>query len=301
MGIKNINLIIIIMIQSISSFTQCQGMKTYTFFTEFFEQDVTKVESTAYKLLKKEPLEQDVNYVAIPWRSWRAIKGQKNKISEINLGGGFTVCYDTVTFLKKIFLLLKQMGIDCIFTPCATISKPVIDGIRIEPFPYYTVNGVNPAPVKDILYSFIGWNCNPIRKQIFSMAHPQSTVIKENNKWFLSKPNQSIDLNFQKVLARSRFSLCPVGREPSSIRFWESLQAGAIPILISDDIRLPDGFDWDSAIVRVAERDVELIPEIIQKISPEQEDKMRTACIEAHKQFSGENFVSVIRNYYGKK
>ena len=126
------------------------------------------------------------------------------------------------------------------------------------------------------------------------MKHPSQTVIKERKNWI----NHEGKEEFKQVLARSRFSLCPRGYAPNSIRFWESLQAGAIPLLISDTARLPEGFDWNRCCIRVAEKDIETIPDIIKTISPDQELKMREACFDAYKMFSGENFISPITRFY---
>ena len=63
------------------------------------------------------------------------------------------------------------------------------------------------------------------------------------------------------------------------MRLTESFLAGAIPVVIADDIKLPAGFDWSSCLVRVREKDVERVDAIIQAIPHEKELKMREACL----------------------
>ena len=84
---------------------------------------------------------------------------------------------------------------------------------------------------------------------------------------------------YREIMSRSRFSLCPRGYSPNSFRLTESLRAGAIPVVIADDIRLPKGYDWSSCLVRVREADVGRLDKIIRRIPREREDKMREACL----------------------
>jgi hypothetical protein len=133
------------------------------------------------------------------------------------------------------------------------------------------------------------------------MDHLENTYIVKRKKWhYWDKPKniEKDSREYKNVLARSRFALCPRGTGPSTIRFWEALGAGAIPILIADDMTLPAGIDWDAAIIQVAERDIEKIPGILSTITLEDEHNMRLACLRIHEMFSGDNFVSVIRKYY---
>ena len=57
--------------------------------------------------------------------------------------------------------------------------------------------------------------------------------------------------HYNKILLDSRYSLCPSGSGPNSIRFWESLGAGSIPILLADTLELPEHHLWGESILRV--------------------------------------------------
>ena len=41
---------------------------------------------------------------------------------------------------------------------------------------------------------------------------------------------------FNQLLLDSKFTLCPSGSGPNSIRLWESLACGSIPILLADTL-----------------------------------------------------------------
>src|SRR5437763_1885888 len=82
-----------------------------------------------------------------------------------------------------------------------------------------------------------------------------------------------------------KYYLCPRGVGPNTIRFWESLQAGAIPVLISDNMALPKGFNWDNCIIRIREKDILSINSILVSISPKKEEEMRENCLIAYELF----------------
>ena len=107
---------------------------------------------------------------------------------------------------------------------------------------------------------------------------------------------------YKDVLSRSRFALCPRGSSGGLIRFWESLGAGAIPILISDIIALPESFDWSLCTLQIPAKDFIKNPLIVNDfmntIDNTQEMAMKQNCIKAYKLFSNNNLVSPIRYYY---
>jgi len=307
---------------SFITFAKKNKMKTHAYFTDLFKYNPVATEHFAYKILKEYPIKKDVNYLAVPWHvliqrtklpeSQLIKKGKIDEKISLRLQGGFTICQ--YREYEEILPILKKIGIDVLFA-CHAKKGVEYDGITVLPFPHLAVNGVESAKEKDILYSFIGYQNNQeVRKQIFSLPLVQNCVIKERETWhylqfykqvrsntqhdFKKKWRQEDREEYKDILARSRFSLCPRGAGPNTIRFWESLQAGAIPILLSDEAWLPEGIDWSKSIIKVAEKDVCQIHAIVQNISQEQEKHMRINCLQAYDQFSGINFVSPVRLFY---
>ena len=45
-------------------------------------------------------------------------------------------------------------------------------------------------------------------------------------------------LTYNSILTRSKFSLCPIGSGPNTLRLWESIAIGTIPVLFSDDLAI---------------------------------------------------------------
>ena len=80
--------------------------------------------------------------------------------------------------------------------------------------------------------------------------------------------------DYNELLSHSRFSLCPVGAGPNTLRLWESLAVGSIPVLLSDRHQLPDierllpgaGLSWSEVIVLHPEAELDQLDERLRAI-----------------------------------
>ena len=90
---------------------------------------------------------------------------------------------------------------------------------------------------------------------------------------------------YNELLIKSRYTLCPSGSGPNSIRFWECLGSGSIPVLLADTLELPEHELWNDAIIFLKENKVNTLPELIKKISKEKEYIMRTNCLKIYQYF----------------
>ena len=100
--------------------------------------------------------------------------------------------------------------------------------------------------------------------------------------------------NYNKLLLKSRYTLAPSGSGPNSIRFWEALGAGSIPVLLADTLELPEHELWDETIVRIAEKDVYKVYEILGEISEEEENRRRENSLKVYTFFK-DNYKGVKR------
>jgi len=79
---------------------------------------------------------------------------------------------------------------------------------------------------------------------------------------------------YNRVLSDSMFSLCPAGAGANTLRLWESLAVGAVPVLLgpaSSQPELPRGgtlteVDWDAIVLRVSEEQLENLPQILRQL-----------------------------------
>jgi hypothetical protein len=151
----------------------------------------------------------------------------------------------------------------------ATKIDGEIEGIKIHPFPLYpyayasSIEGrKKPLDQREYVYSFLGAydpSCylTDIREAIFSLPKNEVSLIKKTSSWHFEelvykKQILGDDLDaslinqikeketlYLDTMSNTIFSLCPSGSGPNTIRFWESLMLGCIPVVQSDQWRAP--------------------------------------------------------------
>lgn len=298
--------------------------------TNLFWQYPVKTEEIFYEQNKQNP-----NYCGIPWAT--IIDKQINHIQLARIiipylkHKHYYTCCQHIKF-RDIIKLFKLLGIKTIYSPHKIKNEDYINGIKIMPCPLYAVNIEDTSRnsyFKDkdylncerkLLYSFMGCiqadaiYLSDIRNKIFSIEHPNNTIIKNTHKWHFNSivysplQNNKGTLNtddkhkqdteeYNKLLLHSRFSLCPSGTGPNSIRFWESLAVGCIPILLSDNLDLPYGFDWDNTIIQIKEHEynTDKLLNILDSIHKDKEVQMRKKCIEIYSKLKS-NYIGCKQN-----
>jgi hypothetical protein len=127
----------------------------------------------------------------------------------------------------------------------------------------------NPAPdvEPDLLFSFVGSRTARCRSALFDLRHPEG-VIEEVTRfmfWDETSPQYAERRRrFSEVLSRSRFVLCPRGRGTSSIRLYEAIAAGRVPVIISDDWVEPAGPDWGTFSLRIPESRAHTVADVVE-------------------------------------
>jgi hypothetical protein len=122
---------------------------------------------------------------------------------------------------------------------------------------------------KSLLFSFQGGSTSLLRKRMYRLEFNRSDVLIEDTSayrhWDLSRPNrEQLQRAYAKTLAASTFVLCPRGAGTGSIRLFEVMQAGVAPVLISDHYPLPPHVPWDTFLLRIAEKDIARLPQLIE-------------------------------------
>lgn len=106
------------------------------------------------------------------------------------------------------------------------------------------------------LVSFTGYINNSLRRSLKNVTAKQQ--FRETQFFWIQTQQQQERLRkyYLQDINDSKFVLCPRGYGLNSVRFFEVMKMGRIPVLISDNTKLP--FEWliNYPIVRVPEDDV---------------------------------------------
>ena len=114
-----------------------------------------------------------------------------------------------------------------------------------------------------LLFSFRGHVSSPARLKIFeSNFSGDDIAINRTYEWCNHSDEQK--LFYTEELINSKFVLCPGGNCPASIRLFETMKMGRVPVILSDDWVAPDEPNWLDFSIRVSESKIDELPEIIQ-------------------------------------
>ena len=147
-------------------------------------------------------------------------------------------------------------------------------------------NGPFKRPHADLLFSFLGRVAtDPLRKSVIQLDSTSTPCLD-----IKGAPQRFREYNYTntyvELLTRSRFVLCPRGFGASSIRIFEAMSMGRVPVIISDLWRPPPGISWSDLSVIVPEKDVVNIPAILSRM-----DHMSGHMGEMAKQAYSENYA----------
>jgi glycosyltransferase involved in cell wall biosynthesis len=239
-----------------------------------------------------------------------------------------TVCQHI--YALKYSELFKQLGVTDLFWPHAEHNTRQLDGITIHPFPLYPAMTASlheqeaglPAQQRRYLFSFVGAH-DPKYYRTASRewlaALPQSVrgheaFLRLRREWHFQRAVYDVQVRglslteearqdmqerereYLELLRQSAFSLCPSGSGPNTIRLWESLALGAIPVVLADGLRLPgDPMLWQEAAMFVRETPaaVAALPQMLAELHarPELLQAKRQAGASLYRQYGPSGFV----------
>lgn len=158
---------------------------------------------------------------------------------------------------------------------------------------------------KRYLFSFLGGSTSLLRKRMFNLSFNRPDCLIENTSayyhWDLTQSGrEDRQKRYAETLAASHFVLCPRGAGTGSIRFFEVMSAGIAPVLISDDYLLPPHVPWDTFLIRVPEKDIARLPELLEPHLPTAAERGRLARQAWLEHFAPEKeFDAIIAAAYG--
>lgn len=163
------------------------------------------------------------------------------------------------SFEKKYFN--KKINISAPYISRDYVNKPI--------------NKILTPPKKKYLFSFIGRvESHDSRAKIMRLTS-ENAYLKDTSKlrsWELkgNKKEKYIE-SYKSVSLESKFILCPRGEGANSYRLYETMKHGISPVIISDDWVPMKGPDWEKFSIRVSEKNIDKIPEILKNIETSHE------------------------------
>lgn len=151
------------------------------------------------------------------------------------------------------------------------------------------------------LLGFHGGPSAPVRLRLLDLLRremrPEETrLVLQEGPWSRMFDRTGVPEKnaYAATLRNTRFFICPKGNGVGSIRLFETMKAGRVPVIISDDYVLPPGIDWESCSLRVSEKQLHTLPSLVRK-HQEQWPRMAVAARQVwEQQFSPEGFLPAL-------
>jgi hypothetical protein len=253
------------------------------------------------------------------------IKSMKVKISGIRLAlleSNLSLRIHTVCqhiYWERCLDVWSDLGINDLWLSHASKEvKQKINGINIHPWSLFAVNiedvqrsdGVKAgklATQKKYLASFIGAHIGHYltadRLKLKKFENEADFYIEIQDKWHYEDVVYSHQVNnmdlessykldtsvktYNEVMSDSIFTLCPSGAGPNSLRLWEALALGCIPVVIGKEPLMPQGgsipnINWDEIVIKVDDKQLENLPNILRSIDINEINKRQKFALEAY-------------------
>jgi len=200
---------------------------------------------------------------------------------------------------------LEKIGITDFWISHKEKGVDTLGDIQLHPWSLFAVNFIDPSRSaglqfkaiedKPLLASFIGAHMpnyiSDVRPKLEKLTRPSNVIIELTDMWhfedfvykylrkgllnFKHSLTQSQPQKYNETLSDSVFSLCPSGSGPNSLRLWESFAVGAIPVILSDKLELPQisahapscNVDIHNAVIFHSEDDLETLFERLKAMS----------------------------------
>lgn len=177
--------------------------------------------------------------------------------------------------------------------------------IGIVPYNTLSINPHYNHNLRPYLYTFLGSSYKDhlpeqhVRRQLFSLNNPSDTLIAE---YLSTETKRTLATNYQtkndyELLCRnSLFTLAPAGYGRWTYRFFQAIQWGSIPVLLSDNYVLPfsSQIPYAKFSIRIAESDIGNLDSIIRDIPKEKVKSLQAELERAQKLFTPNNFFAML-------
>lgn len=260
--------------------------------------------------------------------------------SQQNYKNIFTTCQHVWAFRDSYRRLFESCGINKIFWPhkprdaskFASLNnhkfyknnevQTFIEKFNVSPHCLFPVQANQPANEADCfslnkkyLASFSGMVHNDYyfcddREQIMRyLSKDKNFYTKDTGNWFYQKnvygdTKELQNNNFSQLLLDSVFSLCPPGTGVNSIRFWESVNLGSIPVLFESRHELIEinSCDWrDCCVFYEDYESVRNLSSYLRNFSEQEIQQKQEALFQVSREISFSKNQNLIKHYLHAK
>lgn len=166
----------------------------------------------------------------------------------------------------------------------ASIEKRRFDPSRTRSAHYLSTHITIPAakskPIteRSLLYSFSGAAQNAkVRQDLMLLHHARGKCVDTSaiatTVWSNPEKKAAFVDEYANLLADTKFALCPRGRGASSMRLFEAMRVGCVPVILADAWVPPSGPNWSQFSVIVPEKDYLSVPSLLEELEPRAEAK----------------------------
>jgi hypothetical protein len=240
-----------------------------------------------------------------------------------------TVCQHV--YWDRLLPIWAELGVtDLHLSHCSELSAALAApfGIRTHSWPLVAPNIVNedrregivvgkPLQQRRWLASFIGAHMDCYRSDARRRLHAEAirsersdVVFDLKDSWhFLpivyqqqvrgealtpdqSQAERAATVRYNQVLSDSVFSLCPEGTGPNTLRLWESLAVGAIPVVIAEGWMPPpvpgENLAWEDAVIFLRQAEIDGLYDRLAAMRRDQTERleaMRRAAMALYRRF----------------
>ncbi len=126
------------------------------------------------------------------------------------------------------------------------------------------------------LYSFMGSVTNaPVRRDLTYLRHPRGFFHNTSDDvgellggTMPQRERRDYFRRYAEMTKASKFILCPRGVGAATLRLFETMRMGRVPVILSDGWVAPSGPAWDKFSLRIPEADFLKIPQLLEEHEP---------------------------------
>jgi len=179
--------------------------------------------------------------------------------------------------------------------------------IGIIPYNTLSENPIFNKNKRPYLYSFLGELSHSflppthIRNQINSIQQKPDIFIGSNLSYDLKnkmRENYFTTDDYELVSRNSIFTLAPAGYGRWTYRFFQAIQWGSIPVLMSDDYVKPfeDTIPYDDFCITMLEKDIQNLDSLLRSFSPQDIHRLQNALKKNQHHFTHTEFLRKLCN-----